>query len=696
MAAQVDLLGLFEDDDAPATTALQPPPPSPSPPPQEPSPPPAANGGRGGAGETAAPIVATGTPAQAAVPPAAATVDLSQPPADFTGLATAAPNAPTSASAAALAMAPSAAAKAPGSGSADGQAGSGGGVASGSAVGGGVGAVAAGVAVDRGLSDLDLLSFLANPEDLATMAAALAIVCAEVSSVPAPSSSTGAPLAEAVAAPPAQEVKEDFLLDLLDWQQEVSAVATSVASGLEAAPFAPPPSTSSAVMPSAPPASAVSADVVSAMSSVAIASSEATSTAAAMYAVPSAAAPAAGAAASAAAAAASVPAPAVAPATAAVSAAALALVVAPAATDVQEEFVLAWTARDDASAVAPALTPAPAPAPAHAAARAHVAEGRAGASRGGFDMANVVDECDAAIADEGPSLLSAFGGGGPKVCTVAAPPPTAARAAPGHGGAAEASAAALGCERGARRYLVRCRGRWRIRAAPHMGSRVLGTIAAGGVAVAVPIEGIDASEGCEGEDEVSVPLAFSPWVRVVHFEARHPAGILLRGKAVDGLYCYRRNKQGHGLYEIGVEETADLRTLLGDVPCSDSDDTSATWKLLGAAEEVGVGVHERGEGSEGPASRQGVREEAAGTAAGLREGPPRPPLRLGRRPHASLHWTTVGAAAAGAEQGRRVATSRGEDALAQWRAGPAFSEITCAGEGGRGGSARRPRHWPLR
>merc|ERR1712003_512289 len=47
-------------------------------------------------------------------------------------------------------------------------------------------------------------------------------------------------------------------------------------------------------------------------------------------------------------------------------------------------------------------------------------------------------------------------------------------------------------------------------------------------------------------------------------------------------WCYRRNRSGHGLYEIGVEPSNELRTLSGNSPCSDDDDEdmTTTQKML--------------------------------------------------------------------------------------------------------------------
>lgn len=158
-----------------------------------------------------------------------------------------------------------------------------------------------------------------------------------------------------------------------------------------------------------------------------------------------------------------------------------------------------------------------------------------------------------------------------------------------------------------RRYLVRCRGRWRIRAAPSMVSRILGTVAAGSVVVATAVaapspppwgahiaEGADAGGSGDEEEECgrvgwpasSSSSTLSQWVRVLRFEVRSPTGIVLKHQGGEPVFCYRRNKQGHGLYEIGEESAGELRTLTGEVPrgLAEYDEPSTTWKILGAAE----------------------------------------------------------------------------------------------------------------
>lgn len=127
-----------------------------------------------------------------------------------------------------------------------------------------------------------------------------------------------------------------------------------------------------------------------------------------------------------------------------------------------------------------------------------------------------------------------------------------------------------------RRYHVRCRGRWRMRSAPQVCSRVVGTIAAGSIVVAVNV--VTQSDNAE--------VGSQPWVQVMHIEAKTSSGVLLRTRCSEGIFCYRRNQQGHGLYEIGVEPDDEFRTLTGELASSDSEDTSTTWKILGAAEAV--------------------------------------------------------------------------------------------------------------
>lgn len=200
---------------------------------------------------------------------------------------------------------------------------------------------------------------------------------------------------------------------------------------------------------------------------------------------------------------------------------------------------------------------------------------------------------DCVVADEGPSLCArslcllrpqaSCGDAVPAEAVCASPVGLDVVAAEPGGGPLRSPTLLAG----ARRYLVRCRGRWRIRSAPHMASRVVGTVVTGAIVVAVPVERSCFGGGADGEDESTLPLACTPWVRVVHFEAANRAGVLLRGRAAEGLFCYRRNSQGHGLYQIGVEDAKELRTLAGESPDSDeSDEPSVTFQLLDAAEAL--------------------------------------------------------------------------------------------------------------
>jgi len=139
---------------------------------------------------------------------------------------------------------------------------------------------------------------------------------------------------------------------------------------------------------------------------------------------------------------------------------------------------------------------------------------------------------------------------------------------PACSGAGESLEANLG-----RRFLIRSKGRWRVRSSPVMSSNVVGTLGNGTIVIAA-----------KGSP---VPLPSGVWVQVGRFESEDPTGVLLKKRAVQcqSLWCFRRNSQGLGLYEIGVETVNDtvdqLRTLDGQpVPeastvKADEDETSS-------------------------------------------------------------------------------------------------------------------------
>jgi len=95
-----------------------------------------------------------------------------------------------------------------------------------------------------------------------------------------------------------------------------------------------------------------------------------------------------------------------------------------------------------------------------------------------------------------------------------------------------------------RRFMVRCRNRWRIRSGPSLHSTHVGSIPNGTVVVAALSE-------ANGVVDDTARL----WVNIADFEfpEQDSAALkILHGKR-GTLWCLRRNKQGQGLYEIGVE-----------------------------------------------------------------------------------------------------------------------------------------------
>lgn len=173
-------------------------------------------------------------------------------------------------------------------------------------------------------------------------------------------------------------------------------------------------------------------------------------------------------------------------------------------------------------------------------------------------------------------------------------------------------------ELGLKRYLVRCEGRWRVRSAPSLNSKVIGTIANGTIVV---------GEDCSGEILTEAPLelqlselmqqdsSLSPealnkaleslmtlWVKVTRFEAQEPVGVsdIRRDSATGGgIYCLRRNAVGYGLYQEDTEPqkgalihlpqalALELRLDAQRAATEWNEDVSLTWKLLGAAESFG-------------------------------------------------------------------------------------------------------------
>ncbi|CAE7368653.1 unnamed protein product [Symbiodinium natans] len=169
-----------------------------------------------------------------------------------------------------------------------------------------------------------------------------------------------------------------------------------------------------------------------------------------------------------------------------------------------------------------------------------------------------------------------------------------------------------------KRYSVRCEGRWRVRSAPSLSSKVIGTIAHGTVVVGQDCAGEILPQGMSGtapipsfQQDTSLPSDVlqealesltALWVKVVRFEAQEPMGVseIKRDSATGGgIYCLRRNAMGYGLYQSNTEPRDGPLILLPehlglelrlDAQRAASDrveDVSLTWKLLGAAETVG-------------------------------------------------------------------------------------------------------------
>jgi len=168
------------------------------------------------------------------------------------------------------------------------------------------------------------------------------------------------------------------------------------------------------------------------------------------------------------------------------------------------------------------------------------------------------------------------------------------------------------------RFVVRCEGRWRVRSAPSLSSKVIGTVANGTVVFAqeepsetsatdstqmdAPVRTVAAEEAAAPAEAEAGTGIGSLWVRVSRFEAQEPMGVseIKRDTASGGVvYCLRRNAVGYGLYKAGVEAldgplltlpehlSTELRSDAHRAAAEKSDDVSLTWKLLGAAESVG-------------------------------------------------------------------------------------------------------------
>lgn len=159
-----------------------------------------------------------------------------------------------------------------------------------------------------------------------------------------------------------------------------------------------------------------------------------------------------------------------------------------------------------------------------------------------------------------------------------------------------------------RQFIARCEGRWRVRSAPSLNSKVIGSIASGTVVI--------------GEDDLSSPTPRPPlfndeasgtsapqepstihslWVRVHRFEAKEPSGVseIKRDIGSGGvMFCLRRNALGYGLYEVDVEPldgplihlphelSYELRGDAQRANAERNEDVSLTWKLLSAFDNV--------------------------------------------------------------------------------------------------------------
>jgi len=150
--------------------------------------------------------------------------------------------------------------------------------------------------------------------------------------------------------------------------------------------------------------------------------------------------------------------------------------------------------------------------------------------------------------------------------------------------------------------MVRCEGRWRVRSAPTLGSKVIGTVSNGTILVAQDPGDEPHEKVLPGADAPTGDYMTSLWVKCFRFEAQEAGGVseLKRDAAAGGnLYCLRRNALGYGLYDVDFEPmegtlvnlteglSTELRLDAQKAAADKSEDVSLTWKLLGAADSVG-------------------------------------------------------------------------------------------------------------
>lgn len=159
-----------------------------------------------------------------------------------------------------------------------------------------------------------------------------------------------------------------------------------------------------------------------------------------------------------------------------------------------------------------------------------------------------------------------------------------------------------------RHFTVRCEGRWRVRSAPSLNSKVLGSISNNTVVIGEdelppgPPRTRLRPEGDGMLDAAALAAAESLsclWVRVVRLESKEPGGVseMKRDIASGGaMFCLRRNALGYGLYETGIESLEGPLLLLPEDLASDlrgdaqranverNEDVSLTWKILDAAD----------------------------------------------------------------------------------------------------------------
>jgi len=159
-----------------------------------------------------------------------------------------------------------------------------------------------------------------------------------------------------------------------------------------------------------------------------------------------------------------------------------------------------------------------------------------------------------------------------------------------------------------RQFTVRCEGRWRVRSAPSLNSKVIGSIAHGTIVFGEDEFPPGAPRSVEipnplpeGVSEACVKSLNCLWVRVRTMEAKEVGGVseIKHDTASGGaMFCLRRNALGYGLYETDIEPLDGALLLLPDDLASDlrgdaqrtnverNEDVSLTWKILGAAENI--------------------------------------------------------------------------------------------------------------